>query len=130
MNASLEHRKLVTGTKEVLQRAAQEAAKLQSKIWQACLLLFKLTAKRTPGEGEIWSRSSMRMCHARSRVRIPFSKSVTYRYAHRRAQTHTCITAHCSFLEPENSLCLGPVFVGACDISTVDEDISALHCIL
>lgn len=41
VNASLEHRKLVTGTKEVLQRAAQKEAKLQSKTWQACLLLFK-----------------------------------------------------------------------------------------
>lgn len=51
VNASLEHRKLVTGTKEVLQRAAQEAAKLQSKIWQACLLLFELTTKGTPGRG-------------------------------------------------------------------------------
>ena len=62
VNASLEHRKQVTETKEVLQRATQEAAKLRSKIWQACLLLFKLTTKEAPGREEIWSISSVDMC--------------------------------------------------------------------
>lgn len=130
VNASPEHRKLVTGTKEVLQRAAQEAAKLQSKTWQACLWLFNLTTKETPGREEIWSRSSVRMCCARSRIRMLFSKCVMFRYAYTRAQTHTCITTYCSFLEPENSLCLGLMFGAVCDISTVDENISAVHCVL
>lgn len=52
VNASLEHRKIVTVTKEVLQRVDQEAAKLQRNIWQACLLLLKLTTKGTPRGGE------------------------------------------------------------------------------
>lgn len=106
VNASLEHRKQVTGTKEVLQRAAQEAAKLRSKIWQACLLLFKLTTKETPGREKIWTRSSMHMCCVQSRVRMSFSKCVTYRYAY--MSVYSYITTHCRFLEPENSICLGP----------------------
>lgn len=83
MNAPLEHRKTVTGTKEVLQRVDQEAAKLQSKIWQSSLLLFKLTTKETPGMGEIWRSSSMHMCCAR-RSRNAVSKNIMYRYVYSR----------------------------------------------
>lgn len=74
VNASLERRKIVRGTKEVLQRADQEAAKLQRKIWQACLLLFKLTTKKVPGAGKIWSSSSMHMCCARRNKNVTFQK--------------------------------------------------------
>lgn len=56
-------------TKEVLQRAAREAAKLRSKIWQACLLLFKLTTKEAPRREEIWSISSVDMCCVQSKVK-------------------------------------------------------------
>lgn len=100
----------------------------------ADMFVVKLTTKEIPEREEIWSRSSVHMCFARNKVRMPFSKRLMRGHAHTRISKHVHPrkTTQCCFLGSDNSLCLGPIFDAACDINNVEENIStpqycALH---